>query len=92
MGADSPVYKVEPEGKKGKARILHCDLLLPCNDLPIVDDQVNQKKMKPTTASGKRFIPLKHDKSDPDHCNRDGPEMTFRWCKGWFMDGYEMAL
>ena len=52
MGADSPVYKVEPEGKKGKARILHRNLLLPCNDLPIVDDQADQKKMKPTTASG----------------------------------------
>ena len=22
----------------------------------------------------------------------DGPEMTFRWCKGWFLDGSEMAL
>ena len=59
MGADSPVYKVEPEGKKGKARILHRNLLLPCSDLPIVDDQVDQKKMKPTLASGK----------DPFHSN-----------------------
>ena len=28
---------------------------------------------------------------DPDHCNRDGPDMTFRWCKGWFLDGSEMV-
>ena len=66
MGADHPVYKVEPEGKKGKARILHCTLLLPCNDLLIADDQVDQKKMKPTTASGKRSIPLKHDQSESE--------------------------
>ena len=66
MGADSPVYKVEPDGKKGKARILHRNLLLPCNDLPIADDQADQKKMKPTTASGKRSIPLKHDQSESE--------------------------
>ena len=63
MRADRPDYKVEPEGKKGKARIFHRNLLLPCNDLPTEDDQVDQKKMKPTTASGKRSIPLKHDQS-----------------------------
>ena len=40
--ADSPVYKAEPEGKKGKARILHHTLLLPRSDLPIVDDQENE--------------------------------------------------
>ena len=61
MAADSPVYKVEPEGKKRRARILHRNLLLPCNDLPIADDQVDKKKTKPTTTSDKRSIPLKHD-------------------------------
>ena len=59
MGADSPVYKVEPKGKKGKARILHHNLLLPYNDFPIVDDQVDQKRMKPATAGEQRPIPLK---------------------------------
>ena len=66
MGADSPVYKVEPEGKKGKTRILHHNFLLPCNELPIVDNQVDQKKIKPTIESGKRSIPLKHDQSDSE--------------------------
>ena len=66
MGADSPVYKVEPESKQGKVRILHRNLLLPCNDLPIVDDQVDQKKIKPTLASGKRSIPFKHDQSESE--------------------------
>ena len=44
MGVDSPVYKVEPESKNGKARILHRNLLLPCNDLPIADDQLIRRK------------------------------------------------
>ena len=29
-----------------------------------MDDQVDQKRMKPTTANGKRFIPLKHHQSE----------------------------
>ena len=66
MGADNLVYKVEPEGKRGKARILHCNLLWPCNDLPTADDQVDQKKMKPTTASNRRSIPLKHDQPESE--------------------------
>ena len=80
MGADSPVYKVEPEGKKGKARILHRNLLLPCNDLPIVDDQVDQKKMKPTLASGKRSIPFKHDQSESEEeedCSFEPDKLEF---------------
>ena len=80
MGADSPVYKVEPEGKKGKARVLHCNLLLHCNDLPIVDDQADQKKMKPTTASGKRSIPLKHDQSENEEeedCSIEPVQLEF---------------
>ncbi|KAI5106078.1 hypothetical protein C0J45_3775, partial [Silurus meridionalis] len=31
---DSPVYEVRPENGKGKARILHRNLLLPCDYLP----------------------------------------------------------
>ena len=80
MGADSPVYKVEPEGKKGKARILHRNLLLPCNDLPIVDDQVDQRKTKPTLASGKRSIPFKHDHSESEEeedCSFEPDQLEF---------------
>ena len=80
MGADSSVYKVEPEGKKGKARILLRNLLSLCNDLPIVDDEVDQKKMKPTTASEKRSIPLKHDQSESEEeedCSFEPDQLKF---------------
>ena len=35
MGPESPVYKVRPEPAKGRERVLHRNLLLPCSNLPI---------------------------------------------------------
>ena len=40
--------------------------VFPYNDLPIADDEVDQKKMGPTTASDKGSIPLKHDQSESE--------------------------
>ena len=34
-GEDSPVYEVKPETGPGGARIVHRNLLLPCNHLPV---------------------------------------------------------
>ena len=53
---------------------------MPCNDLPIVDAQVDLKKWKPTTASGKRSIPLKHDQSESEEeedCSFEPDQLKF---------------
>ena len=52
---DLPVYKVTPEGRKGKSRILHRNLLLPCDflqsDLSKPAPQRTQGKTRPVPAT-----------------------------------------
>lgn len=45
---DLPVYEVTPEGQKGKSRVLHRNLLLPCDYLPVdpVERQHTQEKRR----------------------------------------------
>ncbi|KAI4887981.1 hypothetical protein NFI96_001880 [Prochilodus magdalenae] len=35
MGSDLPIYEVRPEQGKGRSRILHRNLLMPCDHLPL---------------------------------------------------------
>ncbi|KAI3354978.1 hypothetical protein L3Q82_004774 [Scortum barcoo] len=51
MGSDLPVYEVRPERGKGRSRVLHRNLLMPCDHLPFEKqpelakhDQSKQKK------------------------------------------------
>ena len=52
---DLPVYEVTPEGRKGKSRILHRNLLLPCDffqsDLSKPAPQCTQGKSRPNPAN-----------------------------------------
>lgn len=38
MGEDSPVFEVEAENDKGRTRVLHRKMLLPCDFLPLQSD------------------------------------------------------
>lgn len=40
-GKDSPVYEVKPERGAGRGRILHRNMLMPCNALPLQDPAQN---------------------------------------------------
>lgn len=40
--AESPVYEVRPEREKGKSRVIHRNLLLPCDFLPLEREKSDQ--------------------------------------------------
>ena len=46
-GEDSPVYEVKPETGPGRARILHRNLSLPCNHLPVDVASKTPHRQKP---------------------------------------------
>ena len=56
---DLPVYVVTPEGREGKSRILHRNLLLPCDFL-----QSDLPKPAPQRTQGKRRSFPAHQRSD----------------------------
>lgn len=43
LGDELPVYEVRPERGKGRVRVLHRNLLLQCNNLPLEEGRVRQK-------------------------------------------------
>ena len=49
-GPNSPVYEAESESKGQKNRVLHRNLLLPCNYLPIENSQPDTERPTPPTT------------------------------------------
>lgn len=39
MGEDSPVFELEAENGKGRTRVLHRNMLFPCDFLPLRSDE-----------------------------------------------------
>ncbi|XP_064597860.1 uncharacterized protein LOC135464364 [Liolophura sinensis] len=71
MADDSPVYEVRPESGKGRTRVLHRNLLLQCDGLPITVPQ--PKPSKPTSRmqnvdSGNRDV---NNSDDDDESSDD---------------------
>lgn len=55
VGEEGPVYEVKPEGGKGRSRVLHRNLLLPCDSLPMemelrTQPRTKRKVDKPTSV------------------------------------------
>ena len=68
-GTDSPVYEVKPETDTGPTRVLHRNLLLPCDSLPLESDVQKQEpgpkqrpilKQESAQAQSRGQRPFKH--------------------------------
>lgn len=51
---DSPVYEVKPESDKGRIRVLHRNLLLPCDFLQAQTEDVHTKPKKTKRISDRK--------------------------------------
>ena len=54
LGGDSPVYRIKPVNKRGRARVLHRNLILPCDALELgssVVKPVNQARRAITSST-----------------------------------------
>ena len=66
--SDLPVYEVTPEGRKGKSRTLHRNLLLPCDflqsDLPEPATQRTHERRRRSVPANPREKEIRHHGSD----------------------------
>nr|XP_054775539.1 uncharacterized protein LOC129284041 [Lytechinus pictus] len=69
---DIPVFRVRPDGTRGKTRVLHRNLLLPCNFLPKIDSHSNHKSV----AKNKVTPPTNPDIRQESEINEEEESVT----------------
>lgn len=66
-GENSPVYEVRSERGTGRSRILHCNMLMPCNALPLQESaRSTGKGQNPLSQKGKRHRDNKATETSED--------------------------
>ncbi|KAL0199360.1 hypothetical protein M9458_007900, partial [Cirrhinus mrigala] len=86
MKEDLPIYEVKPEVGKGRSRILHRNLLLSCDHLPVEGQSDMAANSEKRMTKQKRRYPVKpnedeededeDDDGDPDELGREASELA----------------
>ncbi|KAL6490134.1 hypothetical protein MHYP_G00004790 [Metynnis hypsauchen] len=91
VNKEVPIYELRPEKGKGKLRVLHRNLLLPCDQLPLeVQDRSRaNSNRKPATTKKSRELPAESEEDDdeeeeyypiipPYQCRAESPERQIK--------------
>lgn len=78
VGEGSLIYEVKPEQGKGRSRVLHCNLLLSCNYLPLVVELRKESKTKKTV--NKQRLADKDESSPEEGEDEDYYYYTYLLC------------
>lgn len=75
-GEDSPVYEVKPERGTGRSRILHRNMLMACNALPLEETaQKTAREQNPQQKKRRREIEMQELSEDSE----SSVEETYQW-------------
>lgn len=83
-GEDSPVFELEPENGKGRKRVVHKNMLLPCDFLPVTTDN---NKTANETKTKKRHLEKQirsreteaHQVESEEESEEDFSDVVFTW-------------
>ncbi|XP_019221791.1 uncharacterized protein LOC109204700 [Oreochromis niloticus] len=68
---DSPVYEIKPENGKGRVRVVHRNLLLPCDFLPVEKVNSHAELRKQTQKNNNKD---RHERHEHEHSSEDEDE------------------
>ena len=79
VSEDIPVYELRPEKGKGRSRILHRNLLLPCDHLPL--EMSVQPRAKKRTVETTEEVEQSEEEEDDDEYYPVQPQQPFQPCQ-----------
>ncbi|XP_078798076.1 uncharacterized protein LOC111946953 isoform X1 [Oryzias latipes] len=63
---DTPVYEIKPENGKGRTRVMHRNLLLPCDFLPLDTEDSQQEKMRKKRYTQEHQVNTRESSADEE--------------------------